>query len=648
MTGKSNKGTIVAFFELMINIKRNGFNFIRISIVLCLSSIKPVLFAQNTPLIPVEHFFKIADKGKLDLSPDGKYYSYVSQYENKQNVFIENIETGVAKRVTSYIQNNVRTYYWFNDSLMIIRIDNNGDENYHLNLLNINSLVEKNLTPFKEPFAEDVKIRRDYILANLTNDLGINGFYLINPFDDSLPMLLTTSLNLGDENFVFDNKDVVRIIYGISESGSREMYYRKSEKDSFRLILTTSTENQILPQKFDTNDLEVYCFSNLNRDKFSLVKFNPETVSETQVLYENEDYDVNGEIEYDNEQNKLLYVTFSDWKQQYYFFDKSTEKEYNNYFEKFPEANIDVINKLRDGSVLLKITADINPGEYYIYNHTDRKFKKIADVNTDLNKEYLAKMIPIEYKTQDGMVIHGYLTVPKNRELSNLPTVVFAHGGPWTRDEWGYDSYFQFLANRGYLVFYMDFRGSRGYGKKHYALSFKAWDKMNDDIADGVQWLIKNGISDKSKIAISGVSWGGFASNYGMVFYPELYKCGVTVVGPSNMFSFYDRLVGNLGPSYLGIMDNIIGNPKTDSIYFRKISPLLHIEQLKNPMLIWQGRRDPRVPWQEAQQMFDSALKRGIDVELILKEDEGHNISNVRNRIEFYEKVELFLRKHLQ
>ena len=621
---------------------------IRKSIIVFFVSINTALYAQNTPLIPVEQFFKIADKGKLDLSPNGKYYSYVSKYENKQNVFIENIETGDAKRITSYTQNNVRTYYWFNDSLIVIRIDNNGDENYHLNLININTLIEKDLTPFKEPFAEDVKIRKNYILANLTDDMGNSGYFLINPLSEALPKLITKSLNLGDENFVFDNKDVVRIIYGFSESGDRVMYSRKTEKDSFRLILTTNTENQILPQKFDANNQFVFCFSKLNRDKFAVVKFDPETATEKQILYENANYDVNGELDYDEEQNKLLYVTYSDWKQQYYFFDKTTKKEYQNYFKEFPSSNIDLIKKTKEGSVLLKITADNNPGEYYLYYPTQRTFKKIADVNADLNKENLAKMTPIEYKTRDGITIHGYLTTPINKELKNLPTVVFAHGGPWTRDEWGYDNYFQFLANRGYLVFYMDFRGSRGYGKKHYSLSFKAWDKMNDDIADGVQWLIQKGISDKNKIAISGVSWGGFASNYGMVFYPDLYKCGITVVGPSNMFSFYERFVGNFGPSYAGLMNNIIGNPKTDSVYFNKISPLLHLEQLKNPMLIWQGRKDPRVPWQEAQQMYDNAIKKGIDVELILKEDEGHNISNVKNRIEFYEKVDWFLKKHLE
>lgn len=606
-----------------------------------------VNFAQ-AQLIPTDFFFKIPDKGQMKISPDGKYFSYTANYENKKNIFIENLTTIEVKRITSFMDNNVRTYYWFNDSLLIVRIDNNGDENYHLKLFNIHTLNEKELTPFKEPFSEDVNVYDDYLTASLTDDNGTRGLFKINPFSNEPPKLIFKYLDIADVNVVYDHRNVVRIVYGISDDSKRVMYYRKNATDTFHLILKTNTEDQIIPQIFDKDNKLVYCFSNLNRDKFTAVLFDPETISEKQILLESPDYDVNGEFVYDNEKKKISYITYTDWKKQYHFFDKKTEEEYNVYFKKFPKANIQVLSKTRLDAVLISVSADNNPGEYYLYNAKTKQWKKIAEINADLHTDNLATLIPVTFQSRDGYNIHGYFMTPKGKELKNLPTVVIAHGGPWTRDEWGYNGMYQFLANRNYAVFYVDFRGSRGYGKKFYSASFRAWDKMNDDIVDGVQWLVKQGYTDKQRVAIFGFSWGGFASNYSAVFYPDVYKCAITGAGPSNLFTFYDRFSKGMGQGYEGLLNVLIGNPKTDSLYFTRVSPALNINQLKTPILIWQGKKDPRVPWQEAQQMYDEAQKNNMDIELLMKEDEGHNISNVKNRIEFYSKIELFLEKHLK
>ncbi len=582
--------------------------------------------------IPLETFFKTSDKTKFYLSPNGSYYSYISRYEKHRNLFIQNVKTDESIRVTSYIDQNISRYSWINDSLIVISIDNNGDENYHLWLYNINTLKNIDLTPYEKPQSNLIKVVGNSIITYMQYKDGVEGLYSIDV------------LNFVDEEFVLDHNNVARVILAIDNNGQRVIYYRKNEKDEFKLILKTNTEDQLLPQMFTANNNELYCFSNLNRDKFAAIIFNPETNRETKILYENKNYDVNDGFFYDESKNKLLYLTYIDWKMQYHFTDNETKKEFDVFFNKFKNSNISIVSKTKTNSYIIFVSSDRNPGEYYLYENG--KWKIIGAVNPDIVQEELSEMKPVQYKNREGNIIHGYLVIPKNKELKNLPVIVSAHGGPWTRDEWGYNSSFQFLANRGYAIFYMDFRGSRGYGKKHYSSSFKAWDKMNNDILDGVNWLVNEGIADKNNIAIYGHSWGGYASNYGVVFHSDVYKCGITASGPSDLFTFYN-LVTRRQKSLEAIVDILIGNPVTDSLYMQRSSPLRNIEKANSPLLIWQGKNDPRVPWQEAQQMADGLKKKGINAHLILKENEGHNISNEENRFEFYREMELFLKKHL-
>lgn len=601
-------------------------------------------FAQDN-IISLESFFKTSDKTRFNLSPDGKYYSYLSRYEKHRNLFIENVTTNETKRITSFTDQNVRRYHWLNDSLIVITIDNDGDENYHLWMYNIKSLVSKDLTPYEKPEAEIHSVLGNTIIANFQNKDGIRGLYLIDALKNDSPKLLVKSMGFVDEEYVLDHTNKVRVIQAIDDKGQRVIYYRSGDKEELKLILRTNAEDQLLPQGFTEDNKTLYCFSNLNRDKFAAVLFDPETVKETKVIYENKTYDVNEAFNYDESQKKLLYLTYTDWKQQYFFLDSNTKKEYEVFFSKFKNSNVSVINKSADKSYIIYVSGDKNPGEYYLYKNNN--WKKIASVNPDLVQSDLVEMKPVEYKNREGTIIHGYLVAPKNKPLKSLPVIVSVHGGPWTRDEWGYNSSFQFLANRGYAVFYMDFRGSRGYGKKHYSSSFKAWDKMNDDIYDGVKWLIKEGIANKDKIAIYGHSWGGYASNYGAVFHSDVYKCGITASGPSDLFTFY-RLLTRKQKSLEAIVDVLIGNPQSDSLYMQRCSPLRNIDKANSPLLIWQGKNDPRVPWQEAQQMADALKQKGIKVKLILKENEGHNISNEVNRFEFYREMELFLKDQLK
>jgi dipeptidyl aminopeptidase/acylaminoacyl peptidase len=229
----------------------------------------------------------------------------------------------------------------------------------------------------------------------------------------------------------------------------------------------------------------------------------------------------------------------------------------------------------------------------------------------------------------------------------NLPVVVNPHGGPWARDEWGFNPEVQFLANRGFAVLQMNFRGSTGYGREFWEKSFKEWGlDMQNDITDGVYWLINKGIADKNRIAIYGASYGGYATLQGVVVTPTLYAAAVDYVGVSNLFTFMQTIPPYWKPM-LDMMYEMVGNPETDSIQFRATSPALNADKIMTPLFVAQGANDPRVNINESNQIVDALKKRGIDVEYMVKENEGHGFYNEENRFDFYRAMEKFLGKYL-
>lgn len=272
---------------------------------------------------------------------------------------------------------------------------------------------------------------------------------------------------------------------------------------------------------------------------------------------------------------------------------------------------------------------------------------KLTDVAPWINENNMADVKPIKYTSRDGLTINGYLTLPKGSDGKNLPIVVNPHGGPWFRDTWGFNPEIQFLANRGYAVLQMNFRGSTGYGKEFWKSSFKQWGKkMQDDITDGVNWLIKEGIADPKKVAIYGGSYGGYATLAGLTFTPDLYACGVDYVGVSNLFTFMKSIPPYWKPM-LGMLYAMVGNPETEKELLTSASPIFHIDKIKVPLLIAQGANDPRVNKNESDQVVKALKEKGIDVPYIVKDNEGHGFSNEENRFDFYNAMEKFLAKHI-
>jgi dipeptidyl aminopeptidase/acylaminoacyl peptidase len=258
-------------------------------------------------------------------------------------------------------------------------------------------------------------------------------------------------------------------------------------------------------------------------------------------------------------------------------------------------------------------------------------------------------MKPITYKTRDGLTINGYLTLPKGVKAKDLPVVINPHGGPWARDTWGFNPEVQFLANRGYAVLQMNFRGSTGYGREIWESSFKQWGQtMQDDISDGVKYLIKEGIADPDRIAIYGGSYGGYATLAGLAFSPELYACGVDYVGVSNLFTFMST-IPPYWEQYRQMLYEMVGDPENekDSLMLRAASPVFHADKIDDPLLVAQGAKDPRVNVDESDQMVAAMKKRGVEVEYLVEPEEGHGFRNEENRFKFYRAMEAFLGKHI-
>jgi len=424
--------------------------------------------------------------------------------------------------------------------------------------------------------------------------------------------------------------------------------YRNNETDTFSILLSTSFKESFFPQSFDAENKNIFVLSNINRDKIELVSFDPIANKEIEVLYSNPDNDLSSAF-FDKKKKVLVSVSWEAEKEKDFYFDKEWAAIDSDLKTKFPEYQYGVISydDARTKSIVW-IGSDRLSLKYYLYDFKTRDCKEIANPYPWLNEKDMAYMKPITYITRDSLTIHGYLTLPKGIDPKNLPVVVNPHGGPWARDSWGDNSEVQLLANRGYAVLQVNFRGSTSYGKEFWMASFKQWGKkMQDDVTDGVEWLIKEGVADPDRIAIYGGSYGGYCTLAGIVYTPDLYAAAIDYVGVSNLFTFMKTIPPYWKP-YLDQLYEMVGDPVKDSLLLAEASPVLHVDKIKVPLFIAQGANDPRVNKDESDQMVAALKARGIEVEYMVKNNEGHGFHNQDNQFDFYGAMEKFLEKHLK
>ena len=602
--------------------------------------------------IPLEDFFKNPEFSSFQLSPNGENIAYLKPWgegNRMLNVFIRPVGSNKEIRITSATKRSLYGYFWVSNTRIAYAQDDGGNENIHIFAVNIDGTNDIDLTPFdniQARLTDDLEDDPDYILVGLNKrNEQIHDVYRLNVHSAEMKLIAENPGNIS--NWMTDNDGKLRIAT-TSDGVNTSLMYRESEDDNFKTILTTNFKESIDPLCFTFDNKELYVSSDRGRDKSAIFKFNLKTSQETDLIFEHKDVDVSGLMR--SKKRKLITgVSYTTDKRQLEFFDEWRESLQNKIESRLKNVEVVIRPNKDETKAIIMTHSDRSMGTYYYYDIENDILEKLADLSPWLEEKDMCPMECISYKSRDGLTINGYLTLPLTyKKGDKIPLIVNPHGGPWVRDNWGFNPEVQFLANRGYAVLKMNYRGSIGYGRKFWELSFKQWGKtMQDDITDGVNWLIDEGVADPKCIGIYGGSYGGYATLAGLAFTPEVYACGVDYVGVSNIFTLLETL-----PPYweLGrqMMYEMIGNPDTEKDLLKTASPIFHVDKINAPLFVAQGANDPRVKKDESDQIVNALKGRGIDVPYMLKEDEGHGFYNEKNRFDFYKEMIQFLDKHLK
>ena len=599
--------------------------------------------------VPLKDFFKNPEKTGYQISPDGNYFSYLTSWENRLNVFVQKVGSDDVVRVTSATERDITGYFWKGNNKIMYLQDKAGDENFKLYSVNKDGSDLRLLSPedkVRTEIVDDLEEIDDYMLVTM-NERNPQAFdvYRINVNTGERKMIAENPGNIM--SWMTDHDGKLRVAIA-SDGVNTVMLYRETENDAFKEVLTTNFRESVEPLFFTFDNKSLYASSNLGRDKSAIVKFNIANGKELEMLYENPDVDVSG-LSYSKNRKVLTAISYVKDKREMKFLDAIAEKRYDRLKKELGDYEVVIAGANKnENKFLVRTYSDRSLGTYYFYDQSNDKLSKIADVSPWINEKELAVQKPVSYTSRDGLTINGYLTLPVGVEPKNLPVVMNIHGGPWARDNWGFNPEVQFLVNRGYAVLQVNYRGSTGYGRKFWEASFREWGKkMQDDVSDGVKWLISEGIANPKKVGIYGGSYGGYATLAGLTFSPELYACGVDYVGVSNLFTFMKTIPPYWEP-FRKMMYEMVGNPETDSALFVAASPVFHVDKIVAPLFVAQGKMDPRVNIAESDQMVEAMKKRGIDVEYLVKDNEGHGFRNQENRFDFYGSMEKFLAKHLK
>ncbi len=599
--------------------------------------------------ISVEDFMRNPGSLAYQLSPDGQYISYADEWQSRLNVFVKNMaDDSKPVRVTSTKDRDIAGFFWKDNNIYYLK-DNGGDENYHIYSSSFNGAEEKDLTPYPNVVVLPIGYLKDVqdeilIMMNKEN-ATVFDVYKLNVKTGKTKLVAKNPGNIL--SWIPDSDGKIRMAVA-SDGVVGTVLYRETEEAEFKQFISIDAGETVSPLGFSQDNQFIYAVSNKGRDKAELVKY--DLKGKEEVIFSNPHVDIAGAL-YSSKKDQILYATYITDKVQYNFFDSEFEKLFNKMKDKLDvsasEFRINDYNKEMT-KFIVSVSSDTVYGKYYYYDAKTDKMTLLAELGSWLDASNLAKMHSVSYEARDGLIIHGYLTLPKNKIAKNLPLVVIPHGGPWARDMWGFNSEVQLLANQGYAVLQVNFRSSTGYGKEFLEAGNKQWGlKIQDDITDGVQWAIDLGIADSEKIGIYGASFGGYAALAGIAFTPDLYAAAVDYVGVSNIFTLLETL-----PPYWETQRNQfyerIGHPEKDKELLKAVSPVFHVDKIKTPLFVAQGANDPRVNKQESDQIVQALKKRGVEVEYMVKDNEGHGFTNEENRIEFYNAMVDFFAEYLK
>ena len=663
--------TLVANFRQIINLPTNrrrmlifmkSIKFLMMIIGLLAAGIT-VLGQERVPLVDRDLFFGDPEIGGAQISPDGKFIAFVKPFQGTRNIWVKGVTEPftAAKLITNDTKRPIPAFFWSRDGKFILFVqDQGGNENF--NVFAVNPAEAKGGGP-EVPAARNLTEAKSvramiYALPKGNPDLLYVG---MNDRDQAWHDLYQVKISTGERKllrqnserltgWVFDQKDQLRLATRAADNGDTEVL--RVDADGFKKVYSCSVFENCGPVQFHKDNQRVYMVSDRGAavERIGLILFNPATGAEEMVESDPLKRVDIATASFSDKTGELIATIYQDERTRIYWKNKEWQADYEFLEKQFPGREVGIGSMTTDENLLIaSVSSDTEPGESYLFERKTRKLTLQYRIREQLPREHLAKMEAVSYPSSDGLEIPAFLTLPKGIPAKGLPVIIFPHGGPWARDGWGYDSYAQFLANRGYAVLQPNFRGSTGYGKKFLNAGNLEWgQKMQDDLTWGAKYLTGRGIADPKRIGIMGGSYGGYATLAGLAFTPDVYACGVSIVGPSNLLTLLDSI-----PPYWEAARKVfherMGDPNTSEGKARleRQSPLNSAAKIKSPLLVIQGANDPRVKQAESDQIVVALRDRGFPVEYLVAPDEGHGFARPINNMASFALTEKFLARHL-
>ena len=613
---------------------------------------------KDTLLIPRDALFGNPDRAAVKLSPDGTQIAFLAAVEGVLNVWVGPAnDHAAAKPVTDDKSRGIRNYFWaYTNSHIIYTQDKGGDENWRIYSTNLKSGETKDLTPFENVAAQVQQVSEKFpeeILVALNNRVA--QFHDIHRVNISTGESKLIQQNDGFTGFTTDDDYSVRFAMRFTADGGTELLkptdggsFESYEKVPMEDTLTTS------PAGFDKTGKVLYLTDSRGRDTAGLFARDLET-GKQKLIAEDQRADIGGVLAHPTEKT-IQAVGFNYDRMRWQILDRSISGDID-YLKSLADGDLTIGSRtLDDTKWIASFVIDDGPVRYYLYDRPAKKATFLFTNRKSLEGLPLAKMHPVIIKSRDNLNLVSYLTLPTWSDSDSdgkpdhpVPMVLFVHGGPWARDNWGYHPYHQWLSNRGYAVLSVNFRGSTGFGKHFVNAGNKEWaGKMHDDLVDAVKWAVDQQIADPDKVAIMGGSYGGYATLVGLTFTPDLFACGVDIVGPSSIVTLLNTIPPYWAPA-IELFTQRVGDHRTDEgrSFLEERSPLNYVEKIKKPLLIGQGANDPRVKQSESDQIVKEMQSKNVPVTYVLFPDEGHGFARPENNTAFAAVTEGFLSQHL-
>lgn len=623
-------------------------------------------------LIPREVLFANPEKALPQISPDGERLAYLaSSGDGVLNVWVRGLDADDDRQVTADTENGIWAYSWSTDGRRLLYFqDRQGDEVQHLHSVELESGVIRDLTPFIGVRAQNLLTHRDFpdevLVGTNLRDRRVFDMHRIDLRSGAVTL---DTENPGDVlSWATDARFRIRACSAILEQDASTLVrVRDSDTspwcDLHHVPFEESTQYAQMNGGgmvvgFSRDGTALYLVSSRGAPTARLLKVDARTGAVLEVLAEDTRCDVeaftgaDGGIRYavlsDPETGAPRAVGFDPARLEWQVLDPGVERDFAA-LRSLGSGVFHVVSRDRaDRRWVIQVIADDGPQQFFLYDRAAREARLLFADQPRLASYRLAEMAPITLQARDGLELPGYLTLPPGVPAIGLPLVLCPHGGPWWRDRWGFDPVSQLLANRGYAVLQVNFRGSAGFGARFLNAGNGEWGTgaMQHDLTDAVRWAVEQGIADPSRVGIIGGSYGGYAALSGIAFTPELYACAVDLVGPSDLRTLRASMPEYWAPVKRRWLRRA-GDVEHDDELNRRISPLYHAGRIRAPLLIGHGANDPRVPLAQSEEIARTMRARGLEVTLVVYPDEGHGFSRPENNLDFFGRVEEFLARHL-